>query len=369
MERYLGVMSGTSMDGIDVALVCIEEGLTQLEGYATFPLPDSLVPLLHQLCTPGDNEINLMGNASRQLAYVYADACQQLLDQHGLTADDIRAIGCHGQTVRHHPEGAAPFTLQLGDPNTLAVLSGIDVIADFRRKDMALGGQGAPLVPALHQALFARQGEQRVVVNLGGIANLTWLPGDETLPVIGFDSGPANTLLDAWCRRCLGQPMDRDGQWAATGVVEEHLLGQMLTEPYLTAPYPKSTGRELFNPSWLDAHLHRYKRAVSDVNVQATLAQFTVETLCRAVEAVGTPRHMILCGGGVHNKDLLRRFALRIAPCKVSTSAQWGIEPDAIEAIAFAWLAWAFVHRKSGNIPSVTGAKRPAVLGGYYPAE
>ncbi|HEH9426713.1 TPA: anhydro-N-acetylmuramic acid kinase [Aeromonas sobria] len=369
-ERYIGLMSGTSMDGIDAVLVMIDGDELRVKAAISHPWPTARE--LHELCTPGDNEIDRMGVADKQVAEEFAAATHALLAKAGLTPKDIRAIGSHGQTIRHRPQ--LGFTLQIGNAALLAALTGIDVIADFRTMDMALGGQGAPLVPAFHQALFAKPGALRVVLNLGGIANISVLPGNAG-GVYGFDTGPANTLLDGWYRRHQphGGNYDAGGKWAASGQLIPPLLAKLLAHPYFTAPAPKSTGREMFTLAWLDSELAG--SAYAPVDVQRTLQALTCHSIAHQLpdrpEAVGASQpkaELFVCGGGAHNAPLLQELASLLPPWRIASTAELGLAPDWVEGAAFAWLAMCFVHRKPGNLPAVTGASRPAVLGALYPA-
>ncbi|WP_421247132.1 anhydro-N-acetylmuramic acid kinase [Aeromonas jandaei] len=369
-ERYIGLMSGTSMDGIDAVLVVIDGDQLRVEAALSHPWPTAHE--LHELCTPSDNEIDRMGVADNLVAREFAAATHALLAKTGLTPADIRAIGSHGQTIRHRPQ--LGFTLQIGNPALLAALTGIDVIADFRTMDMALGGQGAPLVPAFHQAFFARPGALRVVLNLGGIANISVLPGHAN-GVYGFDTGPANTLLDGWYRRHhpKGAGYDAGGQWAASGQLIPELLEQLLAHPYFTAPHPKSTGREMFTLAWLDGELAGRPYAPADV--QRTLQALTCHSIARQLpatpEAFGASQpktELFVCGGGAYNAPLLAELASLLPGWRIANTAELGIAPDWMEGAAFAWLAERFIKRKPGNLPAVTGASRPAVLGALYPA-
>ncbi|MCU7555447.1 anhydro-N-acetylmuramic acid kinase [Alteromonas sp. ASW11-19] len=374
MAYYIGLMSGTSMDGVDAVLCDITGNEVITCDSVSLPYPVTLLTALHSLCRPGTEEINLMGSADRAVADTFAKAVNKLLAQTGLQPDAIKAIGSHGQTVRHHPkgvpvhQGAVPFgfTLQLGDPNSLAVLTGIDVIADFRRKDIALGGEGAPLVPAFHQAVFSRPLASRVVANIGGIANISILPpAGSPEPVEGFDTGPGNTLMDAWCLQHTGKAYDHDGQWAAAGTVNARLLGRLLKDPYFTRTAPKSTGREHFNLNWLNHLLAPLNLAPEDV--QATLLALTTHTLSDAITQNSQAKDVLVCGGGAFNSTLMRALKERLPHYSLTTSDQAGIHPQQVEGAAFAWLAYAFLNRIPGNIPSVTGASRAAVLGTYCP--
>jgi anhydro-N-acetylmuramic acid kinase len=283
-----------------------------------------------------------------------------LLREAGISPAEVRAIGHHGQTVFHKPAEPEPFTMQIGDPSSVAALTGITTVADFRRLDVACGGQGAPLVPAFHSWLFAAHDETRVILNIGGIANVTVLaPEAETL---GFDTGPGNTLLDLWIGRCHGEPYDRDGRFAASGRADEGLLRALLDEPYFSLEPPKSTGRELFNAAWLDARLAGVR--MPDTDIQATLAELTASSIAATLDATA-PDRVIGCGGGAHNTDLLARLR-RYLPCPIESSAAHGLAPDWVEACAFAWLAKARLEGIPGNVPTVTGAHRAVTLGGVY---
>lgn len=367
VERYLGLMSGTSLDGIDAVLIEIRGDELRVESALCHPWPEATARELHALCTPGDNEIDRMGLADNLVAREFAAATQALLAQAGLKSNDIRAIGSHGQTVRHRPH--LGFTLQIGNSALLAALTGIDVISDFRSLDMALGGQGAPLVPAFHQAIFARPGALRVVLNLGGIANISVLPGQAD-GVYGFDTGPANTLLDGWYRRHHphGASYDAGGQWAASGALIPVLLEKLLAHPYFSAPAPKSTGREMFTLDWLDGELAGTAYAPADV--QRTLQALTSHSIARQLPTVieTESAELFVCGGGAHNAPLLAELAALLPRWRLASTAALGLAPDWVEGAAFAWLAQRFIRRQPGNLPAVTGASRPAVLGALYPA-
>jgi anhydro-N-acetylmuramic acid kinase len=313
--------------------------------------------------------IEELGTLDVQIAEAFAEAAMQLLDQAGVTAAAVRALGSHGQTVRHRPAGACfdgrhPFTMQLGDGNVIAERSGIPTVADFRRRDVAAGGHGAPLVPAFHDALLHSPDEDRAVLNLGGIANFTLLPavGD----VRGFDTGPANALMDAWCERHRGQPFDADGAFAAQGAVDAGLLARLLDEPWFALAPPKSSGREQFHLDWVQSRLAGDERAQ---DVQATLLELTATTVVEALSAhQPTTRRVLACGGGVRNTRLLDRIAARLPGMVVESTAAHGLDPEFVEAMAFAWLARQTLAGLPGNVPSVTGARGPRVLGVVYPA-
>jgi anhydro-N-acetylmuramic acid kinase len=366
-QLYLGLMSGTSIDGVDVALVDFSGSHPKLLDCRTFPFPSSLCDELHRLCAPSENEIELMGHADRAIAKIFAEASLQILKDNYIRPDQITAIGSHGQTIRHIPFGELSFSLQIGDPNTLATLTGIDVIADFRRKDIALGGQGAPLVPAFHKAVFADRTKSIAVVNIGGIANITYLPKCDSDDIIGFDTGPGNALLDAWCKLHTGQSYDEKGQWAAQRSADPELLQLLSKHPYFLLPAPKSTGREQFNLPWLDKNLSCIARHIDPQVVQATLVTLTTDTIAKQVLQFKDVEQVYICGGGVRNEFLVEELESSLHECELYTTDELGVEADAVEAMAFAWLAYAFVNNIQGSVPSVTGAAKGAVLGTFCP--
>ncbi|MDF8360303.1 anhydro-N-acetylmuramic acid kinase [Achromobacter anxifer] len=365
-QLYIGLMSGTSVDGVDGVLVRLGDGQAPaVLASANLPMPADLRRELLALNQSGDDELARGALAANGLARLYAQAIAALLQQAGIPASDVAAIGAHGQTVRHRPE--LGYTVQLNAPALLAELTGIDVVADFRSRDVAAGGQGAPLVPPFHAAIFgAPQG--RAVLNLGGIANVTLLePGQ---PPRGFDTGPANVLLDGWCQRHLGLPYDADGRWAATGQVLAPLLEQLISsEPWFALPPPKSTGRDLFNLQWLDDRLAAFdgpKPAPQDV--QATLQRLTARTVANAIDAsAAATQEVFVCGGGARNPGLMRELAYCLQRPVHPTDAL-GVPAQEVEALAFAWLAQAFVQRRPAGVPAVTGARGPRILGALYPA-
>jgi len=372
MTLYIGLMSGTSLDGIDGVLVDFASPAgppIALQSHRHQPFAGPLRSELLALNTPGDNELQRTEIAANAIARSYAEVVRALL--HGRTdaARSVRAIGAHGQTVRHRPgefDGTG-FTSQLLNGALLAELTGIDVVCDLRRRDVAAGGQGAPLAPALHAALFAAPGRSRVVLNLGGIANLSVLGADGS--VLGFDCGPGNALLDGWCQRHRGLPFDDHGRWAATGKVVDPLLTALLAEPFLALPPPKSTGRDLFNLTWLDAHVARHAAGLAAADVQATLAALTVRSAAQHVlrHAAGAEL-LLVCGGGAHNAHLMHGLGALLPTMSVATTASAGLPVDQVEGVAFAWLAQRFVERLPGNIVTVTGARGARVLGALYPA-
>jgi anhydro-N-acetylmuramic acid kinase len=369
---YIGLMSGTSLDGVDGVLADfagMPDDPPRVCAHAHAPFDEPLRATLLRLNRSGPDELHTAALAANALMRHYAQVVAALLRTTGTDAGQVRAVGAHGQTVRHRPlafDGVG-YTLQLGNGALLAELSGIDVVCDFRSRDLAAGGQGAPLVPALHAALFGRGAAAVAVLNLGGIANLTLLHADGQ--VEGFDTGPANALLDLWCQRHRGQPFDADGRFAASGRVDEALLDRLLAEPYFERAPPKSTGRDLFDADWLDGHLLGVSDAVPAENVQATLAELTARTVATALlrQAPRTDQ-LLVCGGGAANADLLRRLRAQLPGIGVEPTGTRGVPPQQVEALAFAWLARAFVERQAGNLPSVTGARGPRILGALYPA-
>jgi len=367
-QAYLGAISGTSVDGLDLALLEVSNTLT-VSAAVTVDLPETLRRDLLSLGSTGNDDLDLLGAADAALGDFIGAAALEFLDTSGIDPARITAIGSHGQTVRHRPEGRWPFTLQIGDPNRIAERSGITTVADFRRRDIAAGGQGAPLVPPFHNALFRRSGENRAILNLGGIGNFTLLPAEPEAAISGFDTGPGNALMDDWIAHTQQKPFDHQGDWAAAGAVDTGLLERLLADPYLSAPPPKSTGREYFNLSWLKALLasHLGEAAMAEADVQATLCAFTAASVARALEAWGPgTQRIIVCGGGRHNRTLLAAIAERVrAP--VDTAEDHGINGDSIEAGAFAWLAHQTLNAQHGNDPAVTGASGYRVLGAIYP--
>jgi anhydro-N-acetylmuramic acid kinase len=363
MPLYLGVMSGTSLDGLDIALIEQEQN-TRLLGTHYLPMPDELRSSLLSLCASGPDELARAAITEQLWVQLAAQGINALLAQRGIAAHSIRAIGSHGQTVRHEPSRG--FSIQIGNPALLAELTGISVVSDFRRRDVAAGGQGAPLVPAFHDALFASTNSTRAILNIGGFSNLSLL--DPERPVHGFDCGPGNVLLDAWIQRHQGVAYDQEGQWAVSGQVQTHLLKALLSDPYFQTQGPKSTGRELFNIAWLDQHL-QHLPALAAVDVQATLLELTAISITEALKAAQQNTEMLLvCGGGAHNHSLMRRLAQLLPNSRVSSTDEQGVPADWVEAMAFAWLAHCCLEGIPANRPSVTGAQGLRVLGAIYPA-
>lgn len=362
---FVGLISGTSVDGVDAVVLSLRgERLAVVASHGE-PYPTELREAILGLSQPGINEIDRLGAVDRQIADTFANAALMVIGLAGIDAAAVTAIGSHGQTIRHRPMGETAFTLQIGDPNRIAEQTGILTVADFRRRDMAAGGQGAPLAPAFHRAAFEISGNTTAVVNIGGIANVT-LFGDSGA-VSGFDSGPGNTLMDAWVRKHLDQPYDRDGLWARTGAVDESLLERLMDDPYFCAAAPKSTGPEYFDLAWLEARLDTSSDASAAEDIQRTLLELTARSIAMALNAEPLAQ-LAVCGGGASNGLLMERLGELLAPAEVTTTEALGIGPDWVEAAAFAWLASRTVDGLSGNEPAVTGAQGYRVLGGLFPS-
>lgn len=367
-EHYIGLMSGTSLDGVDSVLVSFDQlrQPIQVHGHVHLPFAPALRHDMKTLNRPGPDELHRSRLAANSLSHVYADAVKQLLSQCGLHPEQVRALGAHGQTVRHRPgefDGTG-YTVQLLNAALLAELTDIDVVYDFRNRDVAAGGQGAPLVPAFHAAAFHKAGIDQAILNLGGIANITLLAADGN--VMGFDCAPGNVLMDLWCERHIGTTYDHNGNWAQGGRVNPHLLQSLLAEPFIRRDPPKSTGRDLFNAEWLDEKL-----AAMPVNnqpeprdVQTTLAEFTCRAVQQAVQnRLPTAIRLLVCGGGALNSHLMQRLAALLPAVQVIASDAAGLPPLQVEAAAFAWLAKSYVNKRPGNCPAVTGAKGYRILG------
>ncbi len=379
-DYFIGLMSGTSLDGADGVLVDFSGARLRVMASATEPFPEAFRAELLALNTPTHNELHRAALAANQLAALYARVVRTLLDQaaaQGISAAQIQAIGAHGQTVRHQPQrisadaAGAGYTVQLNAPALLAELTGIDVVADFRSRDVAAGGQGAPLVPVFHQHVFGRTNHAVAVLNLGGMANLSLLPpqaASGNASVLGFDCGPGNALMDAWCQQHAGQPFDAGGAWAASGRFLPRLLASLLDEPYFSKPPPKSTGRDLFSLDWLAQKLLPFATERPQ-DIQNTLAEFTVISCVAGINSYAKEsEELIVCGGGAFNRHLLQRLQAGLPALRVSTSEQHGLPALQVEAAAFAWLARQALKREPGNLPGVTGAAGPRVLGALYPA-
>lgn len=368
-------MSGTSLDGVDVALVDFANAPPQLVAADFTPMPQDLREKISALVQSGETTLQQFGELDHQLGLLYADCVNRFLQAKQLTADKLEAIGCHGQTVWHSPQGRFPFTMQIGDMNLLAAKTGITTVADFRRKDMAFGGQGAPLVPAFHQAMFFDPHYASVVLNIGGISNVSLLIPHKA--VIGFDTGTGNTLLDQWIEKHLNKPYDKNGEWALGGKVNEALLNLLLDEPFFRQTPPKSTGRELFNLPWLESKiqyslanstaLSAQKPSVQDV--QATLVELTVRPIADCLHKIDNslPKRLLVCGGGAKNKAIMQSLANHLPKWAIYTTNEFGMDADYVEAAAFAWLAYRRMQNQTGNLPEVTGAQSAVSLGAIFP--
>jgi anhydro-N-acetylmuramic acid kinase len=364
MEAWVGLMSGTSMDGIDAVVVSFRNGSTQIHATETVSYPHTLrhrlLETVQNKGTPDD-----IGELDTLIGTLFAQAANQVIKKSGVPLLSIRAIGSHGQTVRHQPSGTAPFTLQLGNSAIIAEQTGILTIANFRQRDMAAGGQGAPLVPAFHKAFFSSKTEDRCILNLGGIANITWIPSNDHAPVTGFDTGPANALMDAWCQDQTGMPFDEDGQWADEGIVNQSLLSNMLSDAYFLKPAPKSTGKEKFNLGWIKNQTQRHPGICAE-DVQRTLLQLTVNSIIRQLPQAKAMK-VYACGGGTRNPVLMRELEQAIRPARLAVTSELGLAPQWVEPVAFAWLASQTLNNRPGNLPEVTGASGPRILGVIHP--
>jgi anhydro-N-acetylmuramic acid kinase len=368
-KLYIGLMSGTSMDAVDAALVDFSNEMPQLLNTYKSSLPHSLREKLNKLISNKDSiKIENLAELDQRIALISVDAVKNLLAESNFSAEDILAIGSHGQTVFHYPHlPSYAFTTQIGDPNIIAEKTGINTIADFRRRDIAAGGQGAPLTPAFHNIIFRTKKEDTIVLNLGGIANITYLSADVQAPVLGFDTGPANCLLDQWIHHHLHRWFDEDGAWAASAVFDEALLTQFLSDAYFQSKPPKSTGPEYFNFHWIKTQLDSLNRHLSPVIVQATLCELIAVSVAKAIETFNSNQGVILlCGGGSKNTYLKKRIEKRCQHHRLLLSDDRGIPSDWLEAMAFAWIAKQTLEGKCSNLPEVTGAKNPTILGGIY---
>jgi anhydro-N-acetylmuramic acid kinase len=367
-EIYVGLMSGTSLDGLDIAILDFGKFPPRLLYADTVAYSGPVRARLRDLCQSPTTTLDNLYSLDAELGEMYAEAVNQALETAAIDPATIAALGCHGQTIRHGPQSPVPFTVQIGDPNRIAALTGITTVADFRRKDIALGGQGAPLAPAFHRFLFRSDQDNRVLINIGGIANITHLPADPEQPVLGLDTGPGNTLLDYWNGIHRDCAYDEAGNWASSGTVIERLLEKIIsTEEYFSLEAPKSTGTEYFSSSWLENFLDGTEDAV---DVQATLVELTALTIADAISRLPQrPASLFVCGGGAQNRFLLERLAARLPNAPLATTESLGLHPDFVEASAFAWLARERVNRRAGNVPEVTKARRGAILGGVYLAD
>lgn len=363
-ELYIGLMSGTSLDGIDAGLIDFSKQKANLIAFQYQAFDDDIKNEIKQLSNP-DQAIFLTsyGTLDAKLGDLFAETTLKLLNEANISNNEIKAIGCHGQTIHHAPAGSHGFSLQIGDPNRIAHITGITTICDFRRRDIAAGGQGAPLVPAFHQAVFANPHNTTSVINIGGIANISILDGEK---ILGFDTGPGNTLMDYWCHLNLGQHYDANGEWGRQGKVNQDLLTLFLDDAYFRLSPPKSTGKEYFSFAWLIPKLACYPNCKPE-DVQATLCQLSANSITNAIlEHAPDSKRILLCGGGIHNLQLVEMLKNNLAMPLLST-AEFGIDPDHVEAIAFAWLAKQTLNNLPGNLCSVTGANIPTILGGIYP--
>ncbi len=368
-ELYVGLMSGTSMDGIDAALIEFDQQQIKLRASYSQPIPPALKHKLQLLSLDAaEASIDMLGEADTELGQLFATATLQLLHSANTDPSAVTAIGCHGQTIRHRPDLQHRFSLQIGDANQITHLTGISTVNDFRRRDIAAGGEGAPLAPAFHQQVFSSPKENRAVLNIGGICNLTYLPGHKNDTCSGFDCGPGNALMDAWIQLHKQQAYDKSGQWAASSSADPALLQQLMSDPFLQLAPPKSTGKEHYHLNWLQLQLAGLAK-LDTAQVQATLCQFTCESVAMALEQhLPAVERLIVCGGGVHNSLLFDSLQQRLPDICIESSAQHGIDPDWVEAMAFAWLARQTLLGLPGNLPAVTGANQPLVLGAIHPA-
>ena len=365
-KYYIGLISGTSMDAIDAVLASFPNGSCEIHATHSHSISDdTLEALRHIVAHPKEAGLHRLGKLDTALGREFSAAALALLDVGDVSPDQVHAIGSHGQTVYHAPKGAAPFSMQIGDPNIIAVRTGIQTVADFRRRDIALGGEGAPLVPAFHSAVFGHPDEPRAVLNIGGIANVTVLrPGIE---VAGFDTGPGNTLMDAWTRLNRGSPYDAGGDWAASADADQPLLDALLAHPFFARLWPKSTGIEDFNLRWLQRILDGLSQPREPEIVQATLCRFSARTAAQAIDrACPDPGRLFICGGGAHNRTLINQIGEELPGWQIEPTDALGIGIDWVEAAAFAWLAYRNLAELPGNVPEVTGASRAAVLGNVF---
>ena len=372
MTYYLGIMSGTSLDGVDIALTDIQFNQTKLIAADFTPMPANLREKVTTLIQSGETTLQALGELDHQFGLLYANCVNIFLHKYQLKPEKIEAIGCHGQTVWHSPKGQFPFTMQIGDMNLLAAKTGITVVGDLRRKDMAFGGQGAPLVPAFHQAVFFDPNWATVVLNIGGISNVSLLIPEQ--PVIGFDTGTGNTLLDQWIEKHQGKAYDKNGEWAASGQVNSALLAALLDEDFFQLPPPKSTGRELFNLAWLENKIQKIAgktTALLPQDVQATLAEFTVQSIVLSINNIQTtlPCRLLVCGGGAKNQAIMNGLKQALSSWRIQLTTELDLDIDYVEAAAFAWLAYRRMHNLPANLPSVTGATSAVSLGAIFPKE
>ncbi len=364
-EIYIGLMSGTSLDGVDIAIVDFAQDPPTLLHCNSHPYDQSLRQRIRDITVSGTANLDNLCQLDVELGNTYAQIVNRAIEATKLDSTQIRAVGNHGQTIRHSPDSDLPYTLQIGDPNIIAAKTGITTVADFRRKDMALGGQGAPLAPAFHRFMFSSTNSDRAIINIGGIANITYLPANSASPVIGFDTGPGNTLSDFWINHNQRQTRDDQGRWAQSGNIIDALLDNLLgNEAYFQRALPKTTGTEYFNSDWL---LPQLSPDLAAEDVQATLVELTALTIARGIgQLASTPVECFVCGGGVHNHYLMKRLQLALPDYQILNTDQLGLDPDYVEAVAFAWLARQSMNRQTGNLPTVTKASSETLLGGIY---
>ena len=370
MDLYIGLLSGTSADAIDGTLVDLSDKQPKVLQTLTLPIPEATKATVFNLAISGTAEIEKIRVLDQQFAHLFSKTATMLCKASDINTAAVKAIGSHGQTIRHYPPNGltSGYSLQIGDPNIIAEQTGITTVADFRRRDIAAGGHGAPLAPALHNAVFRSDNTDRIILNTGGIANITHLSINGG--TLGFDTGPANGLMDSWCQQQIRQPYDTNGQWAATGTTNHDLLEQLLQHPFFALKAPKSTGREDFNVNWLEQQLREFGQRLSPKDVQATLLSLSVHTITQAIEQIDRHKNaeVYICGGGAHNKLLVDTLRKTLSPRQLLSTEALGIHPDWVEALAFAWLAKQTMAGKTGNLPAVTGAKKAVVLGAIFPA-
>lgn len=366
VDYYIGLISGTSIDGIDCALVQFTGEIPTVVATFCNSMPTALRAKILRLCKGSGFDLPTLGEVDVEIGRIFAESAVSLLEKTGIPASSITAIGSHGQTVFHAPAGKIPFTMQIGDPNSIAQLTGITTIADFRRRDMVVGGEGAPLAPLLHRNCFGSESMTRVIVNIGGISNITVL--NTNGHCLAFDTGPGNVLMDYWIEKHQQKTYDNQGAWAASGKVLPGLLELLLQEPYLKAAHPKSTGRELFNGEWLELKLAGLGAKIQNADVQATLLEFTAQTLHAAIDQATSPQEIYICGGGAHNDALMARMQVLFKAVPIASTSALGVHPDWVEATAFAWMAKQTLAGKLIDTTALTGAKKPVILGGIYRA-
>lgn len=366
-DKFIGLISGTSMDGIDAVLVAFDRSFILIDQLSQ-PIPDDLQKRIFQLAHNEQVDLRLLGETDAELGDVFARAADNLLKRNALQAKDIVAIGSHGQTIWHSPDSRYKFTIQIGNPHRIAHATGITTVADFRNRNMVAGGEGAPFAPAFHRAVFSHPQQNRAVLNLGGIANLTYLPASPEQKCLGFDSGPASVLMDHWMSKHRNQPFDRDGAWAASGQVNAQLLKKLMQDEYLQRQPPKSTGREHYHMLWLQQQLQGFEQLGAE-DVQATLSEFTVQSVKQAIEHfMDDIQTLIVCGGGAHNLHLMQSLQRALNPLQVDSSERHGLHPDWVEAVAFAWYARQTLAGTAVDLVDITGASRNVILGAIYPA-